>query len=67
MPSIAKSDLNRCPHGRHEGEVCAGWEGPGLYDGGCYGGYSLGNPWALATSGRIGTSLSGEPIMEGDL
>jgi hypothetical protein len=38
------SDLDRCPHGRHEGDTCAGWRGPGLYDGGCKDGLSLGNP-----------------------
>lgn len=38
------ADLDRCPHGRHEGDTCAGWSGPGDYDGGCRGGYSLGNP-----------------------
>lgn len=38
------SDLDRCPHGRHEGDTCYGWRGPGLYDGGCKGSVSLGNP-----------------------
>lgn len=38
------SDLDRCPHGRHEGDSCAGWRGPGFWDGGCKGGRSLGNP-----------------------
>lgn len=38
------SDLDRCPHGRHEGDTCGGWTGPGVYDGGCYGGMSAGGP-----------------------
>lgn len=38
------SDLDRCPHGRHEGDTCAGWRGPGLWDGGCRDGISMGNP-----------------------
>jgi hypothetical protein len=38
------TDLDRCPHGRHEGDDCAGWRGPDDYDGGCRGGRSLGNP-----------------------
>lgn len=38
------SDLDRCPHGRHEGDTCGGWSGPGIYDGGCYGGISAGGP-----------------------
>lgn len=54
-------DLDRCPHGRHAGDVCAGWRGPGDYDGGCRGGYSLGNPY-LQPGQRIGTSLHGAPI-----
>lgn len=36
-------DLDRCPHHRHAGDACAGWRGPGMYDGGCRGGVSLGN------------------------
>jgi hypothetical protein len=38
------ANLDRCPHGRHEGDTCAGWTGPGPFDGGCYGGWSTGNP-----------------------
>lgn len=38
------ADLDRCPHGRHTGDSCAGWRGPGDFDGGCRGGRSLGNP-----------------------
>lgn len=37
-------NLDRCPHGRHAGDTCAGWRGPGQYEGGCHGGISLGNP-----------------------
>jgi hypothetical protein len=37
-------DLDRCPHGRHEGDTCGGWSGPGPFDGGCFGGISPGNP-----------------------
>lgn len=37
-------NLDRCPHGRHFGDTCAGWRGPGLFEGGCRGGTSLGNP-----------------------
>lgn len=52
------SDLDRCPHGRHEGDVCAGWRGPGEFDGGCRGGVSKGNP--LIPAGAIlGTDYSG--------
>lgn len=51
------SDLDRCPHGRHMGDVCSGWRGPELFAGGCRGGVSLGNP--LLPPGRIiGTNLS---------
>ena len=38
------SDLPRCPHGRIDGDTCSGWAGPRPFDGGCYGGYSVGNP-----------------------
>lgn len=37
-------DIPRCPHGRIDGDTCSGWRGPGPFDGGCYGGYSAGNP-----------------------
>lgn len=36
-------DLDRCPHGRHEGDACAGWQ-PDQLASGCRGGVSLGNP-----------------------
>lgn len=51
-------DLDRCPHGRHEGDVCSGWRGPGLYDGGCRGGYSRGNPH-IKTGQVFGYGISG--------
>lgn len=38
------NDLSRCPHGRTYGDTCDGWTGPGPFDGGCYGGFSAGNP-----------------------
>lgn len=49
-------DLDRCPHGRHSGDSCAGWRGPGRFEGGCQGGRSLGNP-ALTPGRVIGTNL----------
>lgn len=52
------SDLDRCPHGRHAGDVCSGWRGPGPFDGGCWRGVSLGNP-LLRPGQIIGTSISG--------
>jgi hypothetical protein len=65
-PIIA--DLDRCPHGRHRGDACAGHKGPGLFQGGCYGGYSLGNPWPYTGGGdRIGTTVHGHPILDTDL
>lgn len=51
-------DLDRCPHGRHEGDTCAGWA-PDNPSGGCRGGVSLGNPFIGI---RIGTGLHGEPL-----
>lgn len=54
------ANLDRCVHGRHEGDACAGWrhDRPGA---GCPGGYSVGN--ALFVTGlRVGTTLYGEPI-----
>jgi hypothetical protein len=52
------SDIDRCPHGRHAGDVCSGWRGPGEFDGGCRGGVSLGNP-LLAPGTVIGTGIGG--------
>jgi hypothetical protein len=56
------SDLNRCPHGRHRGDACAGWRGPGPYDGGCAGGRSLGNP-QIEPGQHIGYSIYGHRIV----
>lgn len=66
MAETTTADLDRCPHGRHVGDACAGW-GPGPFDGGCEGGYSLGNPYADGRMGRIGTTIYGEPIATGDI
>jgi hypothetical protein len=55
-------DLDRCPHGRHEGDVCAGWRGPGDYEGGCRGGVSLGN-LLMQTETIVGYSIYGEPYV----
>lgn len=49
-------DLDRCEHGRHEGDPCAG---------GCPGGYSLGNPYmgdGADDDRQIGFDLVGNPI-----
>lgn len=51
-------DLDRCPHGRHEGDPCAGWIGPGMFTGGCYGGVSAGNP-DLQTLKVLGYTIRG--------
>jgi hypothetical protein len=48
---IMVEDLDRCPHGRHEGDPCDGWTGPGMFDGGCYGGTSAGFP--KRTTGHV--------------
>lgn len=53
-------DLDRCPHGRHEGDTCSGWYGPGLYKGGCKGGLSLGNPNIGTAGATLGYSLYAE-------
>ncbi len=54
-------DLDRCEHGRHEGDVCFGCGGP-----------SLGNPLMGSQDGRaayevvprqIGFTISGTPIV----
>jgi hypothetical protein len=61
-------DLDRCPHGRHVGDACAGWVGPGAFDGGCLSGRSLGNPFLQnAAPARIGTDVHGGAITLGDL
>lgn len=54
-------DLDRCPHGRHAGDACAGWTGPEVHDGGCEGGISLGNPH-LSPGQHIGYDISGRSI-----
>jgi hypothetical protein len=53
------TDLDRCPHGRHEGDVCAGYQ-PGRPSSGCQGGLSLGNPH-VQTGQVIGYNLGGRP------
>lgn len=59
------ADLDRCPHGRHKGDACAGHRGGGVFERGCEGGISLGNPWPYTGSGgRIGTTVDGQPIIE---
>ncbi len=52
-PSVVLSDLDRCEHGRHEGDVCGGTSG-------CNG-PSIGNVFASDTR-RIGTGLGRQPI-----
>jgi hypothetical protein len=54
------ADLDRCPHGRHEGDACAGFR-PGEPMSGCEGGWSRGNP-LMPTGMRVGTSVYGDPI-----
>lgn len=49
------SDLDRCEHGRHKGDVCGGFP-----PGGCNG-PSQGNSF-LQPGQRIGTTISGNPI-----
>ncbi|WP_141575907.1 hypothetical protein [Actinomadura sp. WMMA1423] len=56
------ADLDRCPHGRHEGDPCVGWTGPGLYTGGCEGGISLGNPH-LKTGDHLGYTYASNPYV----
>jgi hypothetical protein len=48
------AELDRCDHGRHEGDICSGTKG-------CNG-PSEGNP-RFKTSDRIGTSMLGRPIV----
>jgi hypothetical protein len=45
------SDMDRCEHGRHEGDDCFGCGGP-----------SVGNMFVVKGA-RIGTTLSGSPIL----
>lgn len=68
MAKTTIGDLDRCPHGRHRGDPCAGHRGLGVFSGGCLGGWSLGNPWPMTGGGdRIGTAIFGDPIRDGDL
>lgn len=68
MPAPSIQDLDRCPHGRHRGDTCAGHYGGGVFERGCHGGFSLGNPWPHTGGGaRIGTTYSGTPILDTDL
>jgi hypothetical protein len=61
-------DLDRCPHGRHYGDDCAGWKGPSIFEGGCMGGKSLGNPYLQnPPPGRIGTTVHGFAITLNDI
>ncbi len=48
---VLLSDMDRCEHGRHEGDDCFGCTGP-----------SVGNKF-VDKGTRIGTTLSGSPIM----
>lgn len=50
-------DLDRCEHGRHEGDDCFGCAEK------IAGAASMGNPWAEAGTRRIGTLMSGKPIV----
>ena len=55
MPTEWSShDLDRCPHGRHERDVCYGCQIDGHK-------YNQGNPFLPWT--RVGTNLSGKPIL----
>lgn len=49
------SDLDRCAHGRHEGDVCSGPSG-------CNG-PSRGNPIAVTFGRQIGYNISGKAIV----
>lgn len=57
------ADLDRCPHGRHEGDTCSGWQpGGDDYHRGCRGGWSLGNPY-LKTGQVAGYGLGAKPYV----
>lgn len=58
-PTSILESLDRCSHGRHVGDPCAGWTGPGPQEGGCEGGDSLGNPKAADV---IGWNVCGQEI-----
>ncbi len=51
------ADLDRCSHGRHRGDTCAGYD-PTRPRSGCPGGISLGNPW-LRPGAPIGYDYGG--------
>lgn len=55
-------NLDRCPHGRHRGDTCAGWR-PGAPMSGCQGGRSLGNPHLPAPGETVGYDLYGRPFV----
>ncbi len=55
------SHLDRCQHGRHRGDECAGWD-PESPRSGCRGGVSLGNPW-LKPGAPIGYDTYGWVIV----
>jgi hypothetical protein len=60
--------LQRCPHGRLPGDACLGHTGPSMFDGGCLGGRSLGNPHlGQRNPMRLGTDLHGFPITVNDI
>jgi hypothetical protein len=62
MTGFTAADMDRCPHGRHVGDDCAGWRGPRRFDGGCEGGTSLGNPWWRMAGTRAGTTMGGQHV-----
>jgi hypothetical protein len=53
------ADLDRCMHGRHRGDPCAGWH-PYKRGAGCPGGVSLGNPH-MQPGHVIGYDRAGNP------
>lgn len=55
------ADLDRCPHGRHEGDSCAGWSAAEPARG-CRGGVSLGNPHLPPPGTVLGYDLYGNVI-----
>jgi hypothetical protein len=54
-------DLDRCPHGRHSGDTCAGWDG--RPESGCPSGWSEGNPHLPAPGQVVGYDLGGRPYV----
>jgi hypothetical protein len=55
--SHTMADLDRCVHGRHSIDDCLM----------CPGGWSWGNPYAGAKSGRVGTNYAGNPLYVEDV